>query len=110
MSEIERRIKQAAESAVLKFIGDGNWLMPNYESRIRVPQDLIQEAWDQVDTGEIVKQLSRRLEAELADRVVNAMAQEIATDIKQILSVKEHREKIRNVAREHLHSIASKQP
>lgn len=33
--------------------------------------------------------IAERLESELADRMVNHMAAELATDIKQILSVRE---------------------
>ena len=46
-----------------------------------------------------------RLEAELADRMVNHMAAELATDIKQILGVKERREMLRGLARDHMDAV-----
>ncbi len=56
-------------------------------------------------TPKIKAALAVRLEAELADRIVTLMASEIATDVKQILSVKERREAIRAVTRENLDRI-----
>ena len=40
--------------------------------------------------------------------MVNHMAAELATDIKQILSVQERREALRALAREHMDSIMSR--
>ena len=44
---------------------------------------------------------------ELAERIVNHMAAEISTDVKQILSVKERREALRALARHHMDSLMS---
>lgn len=102
---IESQIKEAAERAVLKFVLDGGWLMPNYESRIKVPAEIYAEAWAMVDRDKLRARLAERLENELADRLVNAIATELATDVKQILSVKERREAVRELARKHMVSI-----
>lgn len=37
--------------------------------------------------------------------MVNSIAAELATDIKQILSVKERREMLRGIAREHMDAV-----
>lgn len=50
-------------------------------------------------------QFAARLESELADRMVTHMAAELATDIKQILSVKERREMLRALARDHMDAV-----
>lgn len=102
---IENQIKEAAEKAVLHFIGQGGWLMPNYESRLTVPVEMLNEAWRLVDRTKLRKQITERIEHELADRIINHIASELSTDIKQILSVKERREAIRSLAREHMDSI-----
>jgi hypothetical protein len=104
-SEFEQQVKAAAEKAVLQFIQSGGWLMPNYEARLKVPLEWLAECWRLVDAKKLQAQITERLESELADRIVNHMAAELATDIKQILSVKERREAIRALAREHMDSI-----
>ena len=54
---------------------------------------------------EAEQQVATLLEAELAERMVNSIAAELATDIKQILSVKERREMLRGIAREHMDAV-----
>jgi hypothetical protein len=105
MTEFEQQVKAAAEKAVLKFVADGGWLMPNYESRLKVPAEWIADCWQLVDSAKLKLQIAARLEAELADRIVNHMAAELATDIKQILSVKERREMLRAIARDHMDAL-----
>lgn len=102
---LEEQIKFHAEKAVLHFITNGAWLQPDYQNRVTVPAGLLQGAWALVDQDGIKKALAKRIEAELADRLVNHMAAEMATDIKQILSVPERREAVRQIARQHLESI-----
>lgn len=105
MTDFEEAVKSAAEKAVLKFINDGGWLMPNYESRLKIPVEWIADCWRLVDSAKLKAKIAERLEAELADRMVNRMAEELATDIKQILSVKERREMLRGLAREHMDAV-----
>lgn len=88
MSDLEQAIKTAAEKAVLKFVQSGGWLMPNYESRLKAPAEWIADCWRLVDADKLKAKIAERLESELADRMVNHMAAELATDIKQILSVR----------------------
>ena len=105
MSDFDQQVKAAAEKAVLQFIGTGGWLLPNYESRLKVPAEWIADCWRLVDADRLKQQIARRLESELADRMVNHMAAEIVTDIKQILSVQERREMLRGLAREHMDAV-----
>lgn len=105
MSDFDLAVKAAAEKAVLQFIGSGGWLLPNYESRLKIPAEWIAECWRLVDANKLKQQIADRLESELADRMVNHMAAELATDIKQILSVKERREMLRGLARDHMDAV-----
>lgn len=105
VSDFEQAVKAAAEKAVLKFVQEGQWLQPNYESRLKVPADWVAECWQLVDRDKLKQKIAERLESELADRMVNQMAAELATDVKQILSVKERREMLRNLAREHMDAV-----
>lgn len=105
MSDLELQIKNAAEKAVLHYITQGGWIMPNYESRIKLPPEILSEAWSLVDRESLRTKLAARIEDELVDRLVNHIAAEMATDVKQILSVKERREAIRELARQHFLSV-----
>ena len=107
MTIFEEQIKSAAEKAVLQFIGSGGWLLPNYESRLKIPAEWIADCWKLVDADKLKQEIATRLESELADRMVNHMAAELATDIKQILSVKERREMLRGLARDHMDAVMS---
>ena len=110
MNDFDQQVKAAAEKAVLQFVSSGGWLLPNYESRLKVPAEWIAEVWRLVDADKVRAQLAARLESELADRMVNHMAAELATDIKQILSVKERREALRALAREHMDAVMKAGP
>lgn len=105
MSDFDQQVKAAAEKAVLQFIGSGGWLLPSYESRLKIPAEWIADCWRLVDADRLKQQIAHRLESELADRMVNHMAAELATDIKQILSVRERREMLRGLAREHMDAV-----
>lgn len=107
MSDFEQAVKTKAEQAVLKFVGDGGWLLPNYDSRLKIPAEWIAECWRLVDHDSLKKKIAMKLEDELAERMVNHIASELATDIKQILSVKERREMLRGLARDHMNTIMS---
>ncbi|MHB8408323.1 MAG: hypothetical protein ACYDHY_09595 [Acidiferrobacterales bacterium] len=109
MSKFETAVKEAAEKAVLKIISDGSWVAPDYANRFKLPPEMMNEIWGMVDQESLKKKMAARLEQELADRIVNHLAAEIATDVKQILSVQERREALRHLARQHLEGIMSGQ-
>lgn len=106
MSPFEEALKQAAERSILKIVLEGSWVQPDYANRFKLPADLLQEIYGLIDREALKAAIAKRLETELADRIVNHLAAEISTDIKQILSDKERREAIREVARKHLINIA----
>lgn len=105
MSAFETEVKKAAEKAVLKLISEGNWLSHDYNSRFKVPTEWVQRCWELVDKDKLQSHFARRLEEELANRMVNHMAAEITTDVKHILSDKERRESLRALARNHMEAI-----
>jgi len=105
MSDFEREVKNLAEKAVLRFISDGGWVIPDYSSRVKIPADFMAGVWKLVDTKKLQQAMATRLENELADRIVNHIAAELSTDIKQILSVAERREALRSLARQHIETI-----
>lgn len=105
MTDFEKAVKNAAEKAVLKMISEGSWVAPDYNNRFKMPAQMMADIWALVDQDMLKKKMAARLEEELADRIINMMAAEISTDVKQILSVKERRESLRNLARQHMEGI-----
>lgn len=105
MSQFEEAVAQHAQKSILKMLGEGSWIAPDYNSRFKLPPEMLAEVWAMVDIEGLKRKMADRIESELADRIVNHMAAELATDIKQLLSVQERREAIRSVAREHLSHI-----
>lgn len=105
MTDFELALKTAAEKSVLKIISEGQWVAPDYANRFKIPPEFISDMWELVDSEKVKQQMADRVERELADRIVNHMAAEIATDVKQILSVTERREALRSVARKHMEYI-----
>ncbi|WP_138438543.1 hypothetical protein [Marinobacter alexandrii] len=107
MSDIGEKLQQQAEQSILDLITKGHWIQADYGNRVKLPQDFMESVWQCVDQESIKTELAKRLETELADRIVNHIAAELATDIKQILSVKERREAVRALARKHMSEIMS---
>lgn len=102
MSEFEDAVALAAQRSVLKLISEGSWIANDYANRFKIPSEMLGQVWAMVDIEGLKRKMADRIESELADRIVNHMAAELATDIKQLLSVQERREEIRSVARQHL--------
>jgi ABC-type tungstate transport system permease subunit len=105
MTDFEQALKTAAEQTVLKIISDGSWLEYSYRDRFKIPAEFVTDVWNLVDVENLKKELAVRIEEELANRIINHIASEMATDIKQILSVKERREALRSIARKHIDSV-----
>lgn len=105
MTTFEKQLKQVCEKACLKMFQEGKWLKPDYANRVTIPHSMMEAAWSLVDTDSIKKQLAKRIEQELADRIMNHLAAEMATDVKKLLSNSERREALRAVARDHMKEI-----
>jgi hypothetical protein len=101
----EQQAAAAVQSAVLKLLAGGEWLSIGYSERMKLDANFLADVWGLVDREQLKRKLAERLESELIDRMVNHMASELATDIKQILSVKERREALRELARRHMTSV-----
>lgn len=101
----EEKVKLFAERAILDSISKGGWVMPDYNNRIKVSEDMMKDVWNMVDIENVKVQLANLIENQIADRIVNHMASELATDIKQILSVPERRETLRAITRRHMEEI-----
>lgn len=103
--DFSQTVRGLAEAAIIKIIREGAWVQPSYQNRVQLPAQFMEEVWALVDTDKVKQELAHNIEKELASRLVNFIATELATDIKSVLSVKERREAIRAYVRKNLDQI-----
>ena len=106
-SDFKERIAEAIEHSVIKELREAKFLGFDRAWKSQLPSSILKDAWDMVDYEKIKKEMSCIIEKNLAEKVMNMLAQEISTDLKQLLSDKERREEIRAVARENLKRICN---
>lgn len=95
----DQQLQEAVQHSVLKMVRDGNLVVPDYAARAHVPAAKVQELYNAVDWSRVRELVLADVERAVADKILNAMATEMATDIKQILSNKELREEVRSFIR-----------
>ena len=105
MLNIEDKLKETAERAIVKIITEGRWIEPNYNNRFKLPDDFIHSIWQEIDKEKIKQEIKEEIEKEVAKRIVSLIATELATDIKRSLSVKERRDSIRYFVNKNLDDI-----
>ena len=109
MSDFESRVKEAAENSLLRLLENANnWHLHPADKHIKVPTGLMNEVWQMVDFQKVKAAMADLIQQQLAERLVNHMAAEIATDIKKVLSNPERREAIRAVCRENIDKFCEK--
>ena len=107
MDKFETDLMNSVKCSMVKQIASTDFIKIEYGERVKLPTNFMEKAWGLVDEEVLVKALAKRLESELVDRLVNQMAAELATDIKQVLSVKERREAVRSVVRDNIDKLTS---
>lgn len=98
--EFVAQMHQTVERAVLDEIRKGSWLTIDYKSRVQIDLPTLRSIYEGVDMERVKAVVRERLESMIADKILNAMATEIATDVKQILSQRELREDVRAIIRD----------
>jgi hypothetical protein len=102
MNDLKERISEEIEKAILSQIRDSSFIRFDRTWNSKVSSSMLDDAWEMVDHHKIKTEMAKILEQTIAEKVINLMASEIATDMKLILSNKDRREEIRHVARTHL--------
>lgn len=109
MSDFESRVKEAAENSLLRLLENpNNWHVQPADKHIKVPPGLMNEVWQMVDFQKVKAAMADLIQQQLAERIVNHMAAEIANDIKKVLSDPERREAIRAVCRENIDRLCGR--
>lgn len=103
----EQQLTEAVQQSVLKMVRNGDLVLPEYSARAKIPPAKVQELYDAVDWGRVREKVLAEIESAVADKILNAMATEMATDVKQILSNKELREEVRGFIRAGVKRVAA---
>lgn len=101
----EEKMIQAAQDAVVAQIK--NIVAPGYDARLKIPTDRVMEIHAKLNWERIQSLVLASAEQRVADCILNSMATELATDVKQVLSNKELREDVRSYIRAGIRKIAS---
>jgi len=101
----EEMIISTVMQSVKRQISTADFVKIDYQDRVKLPAYFLEKAFSLVDQESLLKKLAERLENELVNKLVNSIAQEMATDIKQVLSVKERREAVRSVVRDNIDTL-----
>lgn len=97
--EFGERVRAAVEESVVRLLARGEWIQPDYSTRIKLDLSTIRSVYDAVDMERVKARVIETVEVHIADKIFNAMATEIGTDVKQILSNTELREDMRSIIR-----------
>jgi uncharacterized membrane protein YheB (UPF0754 family) len=104
---IEQLIVEAAGRSILKLFNDGSLIAPDYANRVKIPADLVQRIYAQIDYDKVVKIMGAQINEMVASRITRAMTEELTSDIKHVLSHEPTRLRLRGVVAAELLSIKS---
>ncbi len=100
-------IRQAMEDSIVGIIRKGEWILPDYSSRIKLDVSLLRQVYNGIDMARVLERVRVKVEDHVADKILNSMATEVATDVKQVLQNKELREDVRSIIRAKIREVAS---
>lgn len=101
----QEQIQQHVEQTIMAEIAKGAWLKMPYGG-VEFPAATLREIYAAVDMAKVKAQVVAQLEEMLATKIIHAMATELATDVKKILSNNELREDLRSQLRSKIRQAA----
>lgn len=100
MDKFAQDLLQRIQSNVLAQVSKAELINVGYNStKIDLPKDMLKECYENIDTNKIKQLIIKRLEEEVADKIVNKLITEYSNDVKQIMSNTELREDLRGILR-----------
>lgn len=97
-------IQQAVQHTVIDFIRKGDWMKLDYNAKVNLDAAWLREMHSRVNMGSVMELVKLDVEQKIADGIMNAMAQEVANDVKSIMCNRELREDIRSTIRAKIRS------
>jgi hypothetical protein len=106
MKDFAEQVQEAAQQSVVSTLKSGEWLSLNYANKVAVTSEQLREVYQSIDMSKVAEILKAKLEHRLADTLFNALATEVATDVKKIMGNTELREDCRAVIRDKIRQAA----
>ena len=103
----DQMVVTAVQHTMIDFLRKGDWLTVNYSNRINVDTAMLRQVMQQVDMQAVIERCKDQVEQKIADHIMNSMQQEIANDVKSIMSNRELREDIRSVIRQKIRDCSA---
>jgi uncharacterized membrane protein YheB (UPF0754 family) len=88
------------------MIRSGDWLKLDYSAKLPIDTAFLRRIQNSVNLDNVLAKLTDQIESRIAEAIFNAMATEIATDVKKILSNMELREDVRAILRAKIRNVA----
>ena len=107
MSSFAENMQQAIENSLLAFIKKGEWIRLDYSNKVNLSVAELREMYKQIDKIRLMRLVAAKIEERMADAIYNAMATEIANDVKSIMCNKELRQDIRDIVRDKIKEATS---
>lgn len=104
---LEEKLQEVVEKSIIEKVSRGHWLTVR-TGRLEMDDKFLKEVYDSVDMDKVLKICVDKLETKLADKILNNMATELATDVKSILSDTQLREEVRFYLRKNIKEKAEK--
>ena len=95
----DQEIARAMRDSIIKIIRAGDWCKVDYNARVPLDATFLRKVQGSVNMDNVLGLIVERVEKHIADSIYNAMATEITTDVKKIMSNTELREDIRATLR-----------
>jgi hypothetical protein len=102
---VEQTLIDAATESVISLFKRGDLLMPDYHNRVKIPADLVQRIYAQIDHDKVVRIMGDQINEMVATKITNAMVTEITGDVKHVLSHGPTRERLRLVVATEIEKI-----
>jgi hypothetical protein len=103
----EQMMQNAMQHTLIDFLRKGDWLTIDYGNRIKLEAAFLRDVMQQIDMQAVIARVKEQLEQKIADQIMNSMQQEVANDVKSIMSNRELREDIRSVIRQKIRDCSA---
>lgn len=100
-------MQKAMQDSLIASIKKGDWLRVEYSDRMKLDPAFLRRMHEQIDMDRVLQIVKENVEQKIADNILNAMATEVANDVKSIMSNRELREDIRAVIRSKIRMVES---
>lgn len=98
----EERLINNIENVILNEINKGSFISVGYGHKYTVPDSLIQECYQKVDTDKVKALITEKIEELIAKTVVNSLTTELTNDVKKLMSTKNIREDLQYYLRQQM--------